>query len=1333
MNTIQELDSYTAEYGKRNVVAAGAGTGKTYNIQNIVLKKILDGLAIEQILVVTFTNLATNELQNRLRKILQSALEICDILIAEKNLDAEKESLKRNSQVLPFFGIKAVDEKYVFDGKLSSEILKQYKANLNRALRDFDSAPISTIHGFCSRVLQDNAFESKIRYGMEMRESCDALLKSLFADYCRERCAHSTIRRQMLFRLLDFTPDMLKEKLKEAFANQGTSVNWGIDGNEKMEEIENSHQWTEFYNEIQNMTHEEIEELKTKSYGLFKVGVTRLWTCQNIDFIKSIGSDYWLLYAWEFIKELNSILAADKSPQNVINIISRIDKSGKKIESAVELIRSNTPLRAFLELGRALPDELGSTVKVGLCTLLDQYREIVHKDAYEYVRLELEKSKAREGFLTFDDLLLQLKERLASKDGQKLIEALEEKYKCVLIDECQDTDANQNEIFHRLFDGGEGRTLFMIGDVKQAIYKFRGGDVQTFLDEQNKSDKKFTLTRNFRSSGDFIASMNDFWNSHQGFFTLKDCPDDKQHDISDDDIPVEEIKVGKDECHVEMDNVPLTGNCLLSIGNVENGESLYQKVADEIQWLVSDNVKIVENTSGNKKEIKYSDIAVLVRSKTHVDEMRKVFRQNGIPSVFMQGQSVFKSDECRIVLSMLDAVLEPGNQSKALGLLSSPLFGFSASALELVREYCLPDFQMFLKEMNEKWLKKSFYFMFNEFIGTGIERMMPSISKVHEALAKIIDGEAVSDFADKFVFPLEELNCLKDEFAQLIAVNQDKSNTDKHDKKVGITPVMRLIATVNEGDRSLAILIQLAEKLMSIATEKHLGQMGLFSFLNDKRRANMHKDSVWKKDDWHNKSVDEDDNDDEMFPVHLTTEAEAVRILTIHKSKGLEFPFVFVPQFSKTRSMHVSQIYHDGGKNRIVNLSNDESIAELCEEEEAKEARRLMYVAITRAKYLCRFISRTPAKQDFVKYPEFLLPNVDNLGSGNGRSVPDNPEVVVDTFECKPEYLASGWEITSFSSISKTRIPRDDDKSADGMLDDNGGENTDDGARGEFIPYMKPYDEREAIFRFPGGTRTGTCWHGIFEKLDFSRWGNAVSEKEREDDWKWIEAELENSGMLTHNEAERNMRIVAFRNMLDNVCNFPLQFEGEQIRLCSVARQLTLREFNFTYQIKGMIDNATLRNFLDEEGIKYPSEWERGISQPLTGSIDLLFQNGDNGKFYIIDWKTNLIGADKEKFTPEGVNHEMEEHFYKLQCIIYTLAFVQYFRQFKHAGDLVGLAGAELQAALEKFRMEAYDCFGGCADIFVRGIDAERGWGVHYIKPSYKIISQLDDTIGVRF
>ena len=352
----------------QHLIAASAGTGKTYNMQNVFARLVmLEGLRVTQILVVTFTEAATAELCDRLRRVLANVLEFLTMERARAftvpvgGLDsAQKQALDL---------VRLIPES---DWGLARE-------RVIEAIANFDQAAISTIHGFCNRVLNRYAFESGASFGSEVGD---------FDDVCI---------------LADDAWRRLGKDDKAHFEKYGKD--------------------------------------------LFCPGVKRLAATQAI------------------LDERSS--QDNDSPQS------------RLVFSSVAAVREKQHAR---------------------------------------------RSGAQR--LSYDDLLLQVRDALRQK-GEQLSEKLRAEYSAVLIDEFQDTDPVQYEIFHRIFWENTARKSsrsFVVGDPKQAIYAFRGGDIFMYRKAVGEipEERRYELKQNFRSTGGIIKAVNQMFADTGGKYTFGD-------------------------------------------------------------------------------------------------------------------------------------------------------------------------------------------------------------------------------------------------------------------------------------------------------------------------------------------------------------------------------------------------------------------------------------------------------------------------------------------------------------------------------------------------------------------------------------------------------------------------------------------------------------------------------------------------------------------------------------------------------------------------------------------------------------------------------------------
>ena len=535
------------------------------------------------------------------------------------------------------------------------------------------------------------------------------------------------------------------------------------------------------------------------------------------------------------------------------------------------------------------------------------------------------------------------------------------------------------------------------------------------------------------------------------------------------------------------------------------------------------------------------------------------------------------------------------------------------------------------------------------------------------------------------------------------------------------------------GERHLTDLLHLGELLHQASRGGALGLNGLIAWL-------------------HERILRPEDN--EEHEQRLESDDDAVKIMTVHKSKGLQFPIVFCP-FSWNRGFYYKEYYakdrkeendfffHLQDKNGSYKLLFESGYGDLPENriryrrEKLAESLRLLYVALTRAKQFCcvawgsiketedsalMYLTRDWPDADFRNYFEQhgkeLIP-----GQGGNCSKWENNRAIklekpfADTVRYESERkqllleakqqsrpIPADWGIMSFSSLSagihtgKDQSPGWDDGSASpGPLEEAAAADN---------------EPESPLADFPAGPVSGDCIHEIFEELDFAVTSDAGWRKLPEVK-KLISDKLQKFGRVDSARfddslAERGLMI---GDMLENVLNTPLTAGDGTFRLAEVTRQKRVSEMEFFFQVADPVRLAELskllqRNFhpetaagFEHAGGKAP---RRGF---MNGKIDLFFEHG--GKYWIADWKTNWMGRTYRAYNHAALNSDMIANSYLMQAAIYVLAVDKFL----------------------KSRVRDYDYnrhFGGVFYLFVRGMDGKRqDQGVFTIRPELDFIREL--------
>jgi exodeoxyribonuclease V beta subunit len=484
------------------VIEASAGTGKTFTLEHLVLELLLrTDVGIDGILIVTFTDKATREMRQRIRR------KVADIL-----------------------GARPGDEGLAAAGESAWEVDAAARVRLLDAWRSFDRAPISTIHGFCSRVLGEHAFHSG---GLFVQELADS--RALF-----ERS--------------------MREEVRRALAEGGA-----------------------------------LAEAARACFG--GPSVADVEAC---------------LYRW------------------------------------------------VCERGRLMPEAPPEGDD-------DPFPLLVHQ-LVPRVRRRIVEAKARTGQMDFDDLLVRLRDALATAEGERLVRRLRDRFRYCLVDEFQDTDEVQWEIFRRVFfETGQGHVLFAIGDPKQAIYSFRGADVHTYRAARDviaERGRRVSLRDNYRSTADVIEAQNLLF--ADGFFQGA--------------IRYEPVRCGRPEQSlVDAAGAPAPPVTLvglhdrqkLTVGPVR--QALYGFIAEECRRVVEGGALRL-GAKGDEERIAWSDIHVLVRSRSEADKVGEAMRAHGVPHAFFKQDGLFQTAQARDVRDVLAAVADPGDRSLRLRAWLTPFF-----------------------------------------------------------------------------------------------------------------------------------------------------------------------------------------------------------------------------------------------------------------------------------------------------------------------------------------------------------------------------------------------------------------------------------------------------------------------------------------------------------------------------------------------------------------------------------------------------------------------------------------------------------------------------------
>ncbi len=1189
------------------LLEASAGTGKTYSITELFLRLIDEReIAADRILVVTYTRAATAELKNRISSRIRK--EIKDL----------REKQSEDTQKIN---------------------------RLEAAEQSLDRAVISTIHGFCQRVLSGNAFESGVEMGLNLVPDARSILESLIADYL-ERLFHdldaSTYQylveaglteENLLEISLQWTSEMRLEPEVDSFEPYLKACEeWQLQAKTFAEH------WQNESDAAITVLSDAISKKKLDARS-YQARYTSSHRQKMDEWARSLSGELSLEDSWVAYFTASKLETKTKTDWEIPQLFQELEKLVEDGQNKHTL--------------SALP-------------LAFAVREIRQK-----LRCEL----ARQGVCTYDDLLRVLAEALNGPNGEDLADAIRARFDVALIDEFQDTDGLQWQIFAKLFQRDD-KQLYLIGDPKQAIYGFRGANIRVYLKAKEAPDeaRRFTMATNWRSDRPLVQALNQAM-GYRGIFG---------------EDAIEYIQVDTSEEHAEtgyccdIEDLPLQLRYFdaglleptklgqgITKGSVE--EPLALATAEDIVAFLKTNPKIINKN----KEIPAGpgDLAVLVDTNNQARKIQRALLDRGVPAAIASSGSVYASQAALDLMIWLEALCALNERSIAALMMTDLLARPNGNQMTWSR-----------------WTAAA--------IVEAREAGDSQLGKSHEELEKLRNALGIQA---KFIEHHQFLRA----FYHLLD---------------GQRVVERTLGRLG-GERRMTDLLQLAELL------HHERGRGLFELTAYLRQRIAKSDEI---------SGDPDAPD----LLHLESDAKAVRISTIHKSKGLEYPFVWVPFLCSSKdviSKHRGIVAPDGETGRVLDLNRDgEARAnreEMAQNEYKLERMRLLYVALTRAKHrltIC-FGNVISGKQKVFAEsplaPLFWGTNENRFQTANELAKNcDDPRSVIEDFAkqhsqfVQLKNLAVGESRYEFESEEKAelnskvfnrthwehtfRITSYSDLVPHDSLNKDS-ENIKENDEREFETLQRD----EGVFEgLPKGTVFGSVVHKTFEVIDFSMFLEKLantSESQKHLKTALSQACIEEG--LALSQRQQSTILNAFLTILKT----PLGGQVGSMSLSALALKDRLNELNFDLavaqeQICTGSGLAAAMEGEDPEFSKYLRILEKQIGHQqftgyLTGSIDLVFRY--QGRCYIADYKTNTL----PNYEQTSLQTSMAEAHYYLQAHLYAVALHRF-----HTHRL----GATYD----------YDRdFGGIYYLFLRGMNGTAGRGVFEMRPSRTVIERLDE------
>ena len=1180
-------------------IEASAGTGKTFTLATLVVRLVVEGgLTIGRILAVTFTEAATQELRSRIRRRLVLAAELVG---TPPDADASPEAVLT----------RAVIDAHLERGGESATALQR---RLRTAADEIDLAAIFTIHGFCARVLRDHALESGQGFDApELMADDRSLREAIAADLWRAHGVEADAADDLIGLWSqghpalagDLVPLVRERVLRPALTDLPADPRPRLHAASTALRDAVQAQGDTFRASLLSAV-----EGKVLHGGIYRAE----WIHALFD----------ALDAWCRSGAADTPFQHDKLGNlSRDTLLARTSKAGA----------GRTPGSTICDAVPAYLDALAAVE-----TFKDARRvELLHR-LRDDARSRIARFKQQQRLQTYDDLIDRVADAVEGPRADALVATLRAQYAVALVDEFQDTDPRQWRIFERVFGVASGApALFVIGDPKQAIYGFRGGDVETYLAARATAEAAPPLAANFRSRPGVLRAIAALYAQAQRAHDA--APDKVPPPFVDPRIAFFEVAPGgvRHDSDFLRDGAPAPALTLWQAaptgesdskgkekphGAGRSRELATQACVAAIHGVLSDAREGRATLAG--RPVQAGDIAVLVRSHSEATRIRTALAQVGIPAVAAGKQSLFATPEARDVHALLLALLHGADDGRLRMALSTVLVGEDAMRIA----------------------------------------------------ALDADGDALRawqrtalDWRDRLQRggPLALITALCSAHAR------------------------RLLGLL-DGERRLTNYLQLAE-LLQEAQAHALGLHGLV--------------------DWLARAIAAASSDDDSQLLRLESDARRVQVVTLHKSKGLEYPLVFLPFAGivgreRPPGQHVTTTDDDGRSLhwKLMQGSSGWKDAETrWRRAQHAEDARLLYVGLTRARDalwlaggpLCGHDKAAIARM--IDTPAALQTALGDALHVDTRTPPERlpwlppAEVeVVPPARTTSRSLASDWWVYSFTQLANA---------------DTGGEvssaATQPAPGGQDEPSVA-VDTREDAAAFDprfAGARFGVVLHDVLERSDFARWASWVpGDAAPAADAAIIVERLRAAG---YTGEDIDDGLVVLTPLIGQTLTVSLP---EGTRLADVPPDRRRAEIEFQFALAPTRIDALL-TLLHTHGVSTARGGfglRRRLEGLMTGLIDLTYVV--DGRWYVLDYKTNRLPGYGAAQLAEAMAHSE----YDLQALIYTVALHRWLR----------------------FRLgDAYDYardFGGARYLFCRGLDASRedGPGVRAWRFAPELVHALD-------
>lgn len=1203
------------------LIEASAGTGKTFTIAALYVRLVLGHgnqqafsrpLMPPEILVVTFTDAATQELRDRIRSRLAEASRCF-----QPPVDTDAATSCKPDPFLLALRAEYPDEQWPACAR-----------KLQLAAEWMDEAAVSTIHSWCNRMLSEHAFDSDSLFSQTLETDQSELLQEVVRDYWRIFFFPLTEGEVQILRGWWLSPDELYRSVV-SLLDYVTQISSDIPPAVVFAETQAEKK--RLLQELKAPWPVWCDELQALLEGAIAAKVVN-------------GRKIQARYFNPWLDKIRHWAASDESEL-------RLDKGWERLTPAGLLDGWKTgevpPQHPALNAMATLQESL---------KMLPEARGGILRHACGWVACRFRQEQERRAQMGFNDLLTRLHVALRGENGPHLAEIIRSQFPLAMIDEFQDTDPLQYQIFDTIYQvalNDPCRGLILIGDPKQAIYAFRGADIYTYLRARRDTEgRHYTLGTNYRSTAAIVEAVNHlFFQAEKrpagaGAFLFRD-------NQGRNPVPFLTVNAqGRDEIWQDGASGAASVALTLLCSPAEQGLSASDYRQTMAVVCAREIVQLLQRGQNRQAgfviagellhPVQPGDIAVLVNTGREASAIRQALAVRGVRSVYLSDrESVFTSRQAEEIAGWLAACADPDNERLLRAALATASLGMSWQALDRLNHDELEweaRVQQF-RDYQHCWRRQ------------GILPMLRRLMWDFDVPRRLLSGEDA---------------------------------------------------------RALTDLLHLSELLQQASMQLD-GEHALLRYLDEQRQHATQQTEVLR--------------------LRLESDAAQVKVITVHKSKGLEYPLVFVPFACSFRAVTPTDLplkWHDDDGQQHIELSASEASIARADHERLGEDLRKFYVALTRARHAI-WLGVAPLKgmeKSALGYllnggaviePMALAGALTALGNAHccvnmatdvelapyrqqltESTLGDNPPL--------PDRRYRRWRITSYSGLAIAPQGRYIGN-GEGLFPLHG--ELQSAAQAIFsesqerVTALVSRHPGDDMYSFPRGAVPGNFLHGLLEwagregfaglAQDRNRVADQVARRCQRRGWEhwipiltdWLMALFQQPVPLVTHDGNTAQMILSGLSAGQYQVEMEFWFSLSQVQTVYLDRLVT----------------ATLLPG-SPRAVLLPDE----LNGMLKGFIDLVFEH--QGRYYILDYKSNWLGAEASDYQQAQMEQAMLQHRYDLQLVLYLFALHR----------------------LLKSRLPDYDYerhMGGALYLFLRGSEASGG-GVFSLCPDKRLIEQLE-------